>query len=233
MIIITTYDKEVSKINLSKSVRFFIPPAIALLGAVSLAFAAIPSTPPDSGRTGNWDSVAINTSNGGSITLTGDAKAKITITSYAFPKDGTAFIRKLVTGAPKATTGLKLVSDVYELAAEDNLNKGMNQFNKEVTIQLPYDSGKLGSTATSAMSIYYLAAGGKWTALPSTVNTGNKTVTAKSKHFTDFAVLASTGGVLPNVGGTEKSISLSSLGLVSFLAFVSLVLGYRLKLAKR
>jgi len=224
----------VNKINLSKSARFLIPPAIALLGAVSLAFAAIPSTPPDSGRTGNWDSITITTSNGGTITLTGDIKVKITIPGYAFPKDGSAFVRKLVTGAPKATTGLKLVSDVYELSAEDNLNTGMTQFNKEVTIQLPYDSTKLGTTNTSAMSIYYLAAGGKWTALPGTVNTSNKVVTAKSKHFTDFAVLANTGGVLPNVGGAaDKSVSLTSFGLVFLLVSLSAVLGFRLKLAKR
>lgn len=77
------------------------------------------------------------------------------------------------------------------LSAKDNLGQAITQFLQPITIVYNYASADLKNLKENTLKLfYYNEQTNQWDALPSTVNTDNKTVSAQTSHFSHFALMA-------------------------------------------
>jgi hypothetical protein len=130
---------------------------------------------------------------GGSVMST-DESAKVAFPDGAVDGDSSVRVGKVgeLGSVNQQTTGLKSIGSTYDFTCQDLLtNSLVAQFDKSVTINLSYDPAQLGGNSESSLTIsYYDASSGKWVAVPSTIDTTNKIITATVNHFTQFGVFS-------------------------------------------
>jgi len=125
--------------------------------------------------------------------------AKVAFTGGTVAHD--SLVRVSEASEIASDTSLKSAGTVYDFICQDLVsNNSVIQFNKPATINLSYDSTKLGDTPESSLSLYYYdGATEKWIPVSgSTIDTASKTITAEVNHFTKFGVFAAAE--LPQTG---------------------------------
>ncbi|MCG2694293.1 hypothetical protein L6259_03460, partial [Candidatus Parcubacteria bacterium] len=102
--------------------------------------------------------------------------------------------------APSA--GKKVVSSrVYNMEMKAG-ETTLTSFDKDLTLTFKYTDADLSGLLASTLAVYYWdETSYAWVKVGGTVDTANKTVTAKVNHFTTFALLADTDTSAPAVGG--------------------------------
>ena len=66
----------------------------------------------------------------------------------------------------------------------------VTNFNAAVTLTFTYTDAQVAGLSLSSLTIHFWD-GTQWTALPTSVNTATRTVTAPTTHFTNFALMGS------------------------------------------
>jgi hypothetical protein len=125
-----------------------------------------------------------------------EAGVVVSFPADAISGDIKVTVKKLTTGIPEVPSGLRLLllGEVYEISSDGN-----SEFNKPVTITLPFDPSKIDSSQYD-LGIYYWQ-NGQWIILDNiVVDAAAGTVSGEVNHFSKFAVLAREKAETP---GTE------------------------------
>ena len=125
--------------------------------------------------------------------------AKVAFTAGTVDHDSS--VRVSETTGIATDSSLKSAGTVYNFTCQDLVsNNSVTQFDKSATINLRYDSTKLGDLPESSLSIYYYnEATSVWLPVSGgTIDSVNKTITADVNHFTKFGVFARSS--LPYTG---------------------------------
>jgi hypothetical protein len=82
-----------------------------------------------------------------------------------------------------------------------NIGPSGTNFSTPSTLTLPYDETELPIGASEGdLAIYRRTSGGGWELVGGIVNTTANTVSVQIDHLSDYAVMASTGGVVDGGG---------------------------------
>lgn len=135
------------------------------------------------GSTASVTSFNVSAANGGTITSNG---VTIQIPANAVAADINVTVNKVtdITNLP-VPTNQKIVSDVFEIKKDKDGN-----FNKPVTIKLPFDKTKVDTTKYNISLFWYNEETKQWVELDNVSVDPNGYVSGTVQHFTKFAVLA-------------------------------------------
>jgi hypothetical protein len=121
------------------------------------------------------------TSSGGTID---EAGAEINFPAGAVDNSIRVTVKKLTSGLPSIPSGLKSVSDYYEITSNQT-----SKFKKQVKITLPFDTSKV-DTDKDEVGIYSWN-NDQWLILDQIeVDTTEKKISGETTHFSLFAVLS-------------------------------------------
>jgi len=139
-----------------------------------------------SGRT---DEETIDPQEGGILELAGLVKLEIPDDAYDDTADYKAAAKSF---SSYSTSGYKTFGQPVEITCKDG-SSNVTEFDEDLTLTFYYSSGELGSVSVSKIDIYYWDDNNDvWVAIPSTVNSSARKVTADIDHLTVFALLADT-----------------------------------------
>lgn len=137
---------------------------------------------------------------------------RLEVPKYATDDDNIAYKITTKSFSSYTPTGYKTFGQPVEITAKKG-STSITNFNKDLTLTFYYTSSQLGSTSTDMLDIYYWDDDYDiWVALPSTVSSSSRKVTAKTNHLTVFALLGDT--TAPSVPTLSNSSS-SSQNIIS------------------
>lgn len=169
----------------------------------SPSFSPSPSTLPAPITT--TGAVTATTAQGGETTLTTTegTKAGVKIPSEAISANTAVVISPIAKTAPAVSSIVSAVPAnqqfvggiVYDYTATfAGTGSSVTSFSKDLTLTFTYTDEQLkGLNASSIVVHYYDEIKKQWLALPTTVHTGLRTITATTNHLTRFALLIGTG----------------------------------------
>jgi len=166
-------------------------------GGGGAAASAAPAQPSSS--TGE---VTATASAGGNTSIVSDG-----VTASVTVPVGAVSANTVVNVTPTATTEAVVATAVATVPSGKTVVGGkaynysatsggvaVSTFSKAVTVSITYTDAQVAGLNVSSLKIYYWdETADQWTALTSTVNTTEKTVSASATHFTYFAIMGSAG----------------------------------------
>ncbi len=159
------------------------------------------------------NSHSINHSSGGSASLVGAGATLSLSIPASFGSDDAEFqIKELdkttaldAIGAPSAS--VTAAGQVFDLHALTTIDTAQSSFSASLAVTLNYTAGDISGLDESTLKIYRNDSG-VWTQLSNcSVNTGAKTVTCDTDHFSTFAIFGQNSS-----GGSSNNSSSSSGG---------------------
>ena len=188
--------------------------------------APAPTTPATAPSTTTGNVTASATLGGSTTTTTTDGStAGVTVTASAINVDTTFIVTPVLktdaavsTATAVAPTGKSIVgANVYNYTASVG-SASVTTFQGDVTLNFTYTDAQVAGLSLSSLVVYYYnTATSAWVALPTTVNTTTKTVTATTNHFTTFAIFGSAEAGTTPVDETPSAVSLVDVNGVALV----------------
>ena len=179
--------------------------------------APAPTTPATAPSTTTGNVTASATLGGSTTTTTTDGStAGVTVTASAINVDTTLIVTPVLktdtavsTATAVAPTGKSIVgANVYNYTASVG-TASVTTFQGDVTLNFTYTDAQVSGLALSSLVVYYYnTATSAWVALPTTVDTATKTISATTNHFTTFAIFGSADAGTTPVDETPGAVSL-------------------------